>query len=658
MRRMKEEDRMARKFNKKARRSFVIFSVTVLAAVGAFSAAVVSVAQSRTEEYSIGPGSVVYDNQFEPVAFEEAGRIYRGWDKNYRLVDEQNQEFNLGRQTVAYEPDIGVLTVWGGGYRFRQDGTVDMLSNRYQVADLSESGFYKLSDRKYLLTGTEIKDDTGAVRVDGWAYLAADKSGNVQVMNETLSLKVLDSSYFTTGGIRFTVKEETLDLGLDRVVDLAMVMGSLQAVEDPFNLGQKFYAYTIKGGNGGNGGNGGTGGSGGAGGLGGTGGQGGTGGIGGSGGTGGIGGIGGTGGRGGTGGIGGNGGNGGAGGAGGVGGSLDNAGSNQAIVGRQSMTLKRVDGASTSADVEFRISDPFGYYGVIELRLYYASAREEDDPLAYVDVSPDDVDYTFQGLIPQTKYKLVMGYYDETEDDDAFVIMDTMRFWTKDVDCEFEVELLGVDQIGYYIHLEESYPVSSAQVVLLDDNGGETDSNLIDLLDANSSNGVNGRFDRPDENDGFSYYRLELRVVDHSLPEESENDYRVLKTARVKNPDYVDAGNTHKEEPAGNLPSADNGSSPGGSLSGGHQEPVQGPEEGPGTEDSKEAEPENAKPETTKPETTKPAEGQSEPDTAEPGTEAAGMETDVPESKTEAAETETEANKQETGAEVMEPEKT
>lgn len=535
---------MARKFNKKAKHSFAIFCGTVLTAVGVFAMGIVSVAQSRAEEFTVSPGSVVYDNQFERIEFGETGQIYRGWDKNYRLVADESREYNLGKQTVVYEPSSGALTIWGGGYRFRQDGTVDCLDSRYQISDLSETGFYKLSDRKYVMTGDEISDDKRAAQTGGWVYLIADKSGNVQVMNETLALKVLEAEYFTAGPLKFTVKEETLDLGLEREVNLAMVMGALQVVEDPFNLGQKFYSYSIRGGNGGTGGLGGSGGTGGAGGTGGDGGLGGTGGTGGSGGSGGLGGsggIGGDGGNGGTGGAGGAGGNGGAGGAGGAGGSLNNSDSNQAITGRQSMTLKSVSGTSSTGEVEFVISDPFGYYGVIELRIYYANAEDDEDAVALIDVSPDDTEYNFTGLLPETKYRVVLGYYEEDEEEGSFVIKDTMRFWTEKVDCELAVELLNADEIGYTVRIEDSYPAYTAELALMDNSGTDVDSCVLNMLEVCSYNGASGRIGRPSDHDNFSYYRLELRIFDTAS---SAGDYKVLKSTRVKNPDYESPAST------------------------------------------------------------------------------------------------------------------
>lgn len=291
---------MARKLNRKAKRSFAIFTVSVLASVGMFSTAVVTTTRAQAERFALTAGTVVYDNEFRQVDFGQEGRLYRDWDKTYKLIDENKKEYNLGRQTVVYEPANSTLSIYGGGYRFNGDGTVVQLESKYQVNDLSESGFYKLSDRKFVMTGDNIRDDGAGSRLLDGQYLVGDKSGNVQVINENLDMKVLGSKYFDNGNMRFTIKDETLDLGLNRTVNLAQVMGSLQVVEDPYNLGQKVYAYTIRGGDGGSGGIGGTGGTGGIGGTGGRGGDGGLGGYGGNGGTGGAGGIGGNGGTGGA----------------------------------------------------------------------------------------------------------------------------------------------------------------------------------------------------------------------------------------------------------------------------------------------------------------------------------------------------------------------
>lgn len=561
---------MARKLNRKAKRSFAIFTVSVLASVGMFSTAVVTTTRAQAERFALTAGTVVYDNEFRQVDFGQEGRLYRDWDKTYRLIDENKKEYNLGRQTVVYEPANSTLSIYGGGYRFNGDGTVVQLESKYQVNDLSESGFYKLSDRKFVMTGENIRDDQGAVQTSGWAYLIGDKSGNVQVINENLDMKVLDSNYFDNGNMRFTIKDETLDLGLNRTVNLAQVMGSLQVVEDPYNLGQKVYAYTIRGGDGGSGGIGGTGGTGG---IGGTGGRGGDGGIGGYGGNGGTGGAGGTGGNGGTGGAGGNGGsggsggNGGAGGNGGNGGDLDNSGQ-QAVQGRQSMGLRQITGGSNYADVTFKISDPFGYYGVINLAIYEVTDDMDDTDFTLatnsISVSPDDTEYRFQNLKPETKYEVVIGYYPDGEEED-FRKMDTMRFWTESVSNVLKIDLLSVDQIGYYARVADIYNQRTAVLRLYDTQGTQIEPDVeLDTEELYSEEGVSGVMDRPSSSTNYYQFQIYVNMGTDQIP-----DWRLVHSSKVRNPNTSSSGSGSGSTSGGNTNS---GSTSNNSLTTSEQE--------------------------------------------------------------------------------------
>lgn len=559
---------MARKLNRKAKRSFAIFSVSVLASVGMFSTAVVITTRAQAERFALTSGTVVYDNEFRQVDFGQEGRLYRDWDKSYKLIDEHKKEYNLGRQTVVYEPATGTLSIYGGGYRFNSNGSVIQMESRYQMNDLSESGFFKLSDRKFVMTGDSIHDDQGAVQTAGWAYLIGDRSGNVQVINENLDMKVLDSNYFENGTMRFTIKDETLDLGLNRTVDLAQVMGSLQVVEDPYNLGQKVYAYTIRGGDGGAGGIGGIGGAGGAGGRGGAGGIGGAGGLGGYGGAGGLGGAGGIGGSGGTGGAGGNGGaggaggNGGAGGHGGNGGDLDNSGL-QAVQGRQSMTLRQINAGANYADVTFKISDPFGYYGVIDLKLYEVTDDMDDQDPITISIGPDDTEYRFEDLKPETKYAVVIGYTPEGEDD--FMKLDTMRFWTKAVNNVLKINLLSTDEIGYYAKLADVYEGREAILRLYDDDGYEETNIALDTADLYSDEGAAGVITRPDddpEDIKFRYYHFEICV------DMGENFYQTVYSTKVRNPRAGSSSSSSSGSDNSSGSSSSGGSTSGGSSSG------------------------------------------------------------------------------------------
>ena len=272
------------------------------------------------------------------------------------------------------------------------------------------------------------------------------------------------------------------------------------------------------------------------------------------------------GGNGGNGGDGGAGGNGGSGGRGGDGGSIDNSGSDQAILGRQSMQLKQVTSDSSYIDTSFAISDPFGYYGVIELRVYEANHSANDDNyIAHAFVSPDDSDYRFtEKLLPKTKYRVVLGYYPEydesDEDEGSFKVMDTMRVWTKTVNCDFTVRSITSSGIEYALSINDDYPAYSARAVLYDESGSELSENEVDVSEA--ANGeVTEWFDAAVGED-VRTYRLELQIF-----AANSSQATVLKTITAKNPYYNSGSGSGSSGTSGG--STSGGSASGGSTSGG-----------------------------------------------------------------------------------------
>ena len=249
---------MARKLSSKVKKSFGIFSGVVLAGMGGMGGAVVRAAGTVSDQYAMEIGSLVYDNAYSRINLEGNGEVHRELNGNWNLKVDGGEKYDLGKKTVAYEPQSGSLKVFGGGWQFKEDGTVVKLSN-FEEIPLTESGFIKLSDRKYVLVGDDIHDASGKVTADGFLYIIADKAGNAHMMNDVMNVTSMDEMILNEGDFQYNIAEETLALG-ENVVDLQSVMSALNVVEDPFNLGRKKYAYTIRGGNGGAGGKGGAGG--------------------------------------------------------------------------------------------------------------------------------------------------------------------------------------------------------------------------------------------------------------------------------------------------------------------------------------------------------------------------------------------------------------
>ena len=451
---------MARKLSSKVKKSFGIFSGVVLAGMGGMGGAVVRAAGTVSDQYAMEIGSLVYDNAYSRINLEGNGEVHRELNGNWNLKVDGGEKYDLGKKTVAYEPQSGSLKVFGGGWQFKEDGTVVKLSN-FEEIPLTESGFIKLSDRKYVLVGDDIHDASGKVTADGFLYIIADKAGNAHMMNDVMNVTSMDEMILNEGDFQYNIAEETLALG-ENVVDLQSVMSALNVVEDPFNLGRKKYAYTIRGGNGGAGGKGGAGGIGGRGGTGGIGGAGGQGGIGGYGGAGGSGGSGGSGGNGGDGGSGGDGGAGGAGGAGGNGGSINGSSQSQNITGRMGMYIKSIDKSSNKLVVHFRINDTFGNYGEIEVRVKPSSGSGQ---AIIKRVGPDDEEVTFDQLTAGKRYTVTIGYYDD-EEDGEFRSMDVVRATTEDVSISFYITQVNSDDVCYSVQLDEDYVTSFTRVVI------------------------------------------------------------------------------------------------------------------------------------------------------------------------------------------------
>lgn len=500
---------MARKLSSKVKKSFGIFSGVVLAGMGGMGGAVVRAAGTVSDQYAMEIGSLVYDNAYSRINLEGNGEVHRELNGNWNLKVDGGEKYDLGKKTVAYEPQSGSLKVFGGGWQFKEDGTVVKLSN-FEEIPLTESGFIKLSDRKYVLVGDDIHDASGKVTADGFLYIIADKAGNAHMMNDVMNVTSMDEMILNEGDFQYNIAEETLALG-ENVVDLQSVMSALNVVEDPFNLGRKKYAYTIRGGNGGAGGKGGAGGIGG---------------------------------RGGTGGIGG------AGGAGGNGGSINGSNQSQNITGRMGMYIKSIDKSSNKLVVHFRINDTFGNYGEIEVRVKPSSGSGKE---IIKRVGPDDEEVTFDQLTAGKRYTVTIGYYDE-EEDGEFRSMDVVRATTEDVSISFYITQVNSDDVCYSVQLDEDYVTSFTRVVI----HNHTDMEDIFSVD-DAKEGYAGTISTVGLDSTTKKIRLNFQVSDNGT------SWTTLKSTTA----VLDLDSFFEDDDSSGGSSSGGGSSAGGSTGGG-----------------------------------------------------------------------------------------
>ena len=480
-----------RVLNGKVKRSMLLFGVVVLGCLGAVGACVGKVVATQSDLYTIASGSTVFDNAYNQVEVSTDASVSRSWDKLYTLAVNSDKK-TLGRQTVVYEPTSGAVKIFGSGYHLYPDGTVSMLDNYTQVDNLSETGFFKLSDRKYLITGSRIWDNVGLVDTSNYLIINLDDAGNARLLNDTMNVVAVEEGMtIYSDGLEFVLSSQTATIG-EHQVDLTSILGGIAGLGEGSSktgTGGEVYDITVRGGNGGNGGTGGTGGIGGIGGMGGTGGSGGTGGTGGTGGIGGIGGTGGTGVSGASGGI--------------------------TAAGRTYMVLKSVSSDAMSLDIGYQIADPFGNYGVGYLLVYdaaaglgnYSDTQAYTMPISLDDTSIHITEYTSgmtqdangnlvpvkSAIQPNKQYTIEIGYYSSEDENAPYKYMDIMRANTVNVTSSLKITQLELQNINAQISLDTDTAMNSVWVkVIQEDDSGSSEEAVQQLSGNEISEAKNG----------------------------------------------------------------------------------------------------------------------------------------------------------------------
>ena len=470
-----------RVLSSKVKRSMLLFGVVVLGCLGAVGACVGKVVATQSDLYAIASGSAVFDNAYNHVDVSAEASVSRSWDKLYTL-SLNDSKTTLGKQTVIYEPSSGSVKIFGSGYRLYADGTVSMLDNFTKVDNLSETGFFKLSDRKYLITGSRIWDNVGLVDTSNYLFISLDDAGNARLINDTMNVVAVEEGMtLYSDGLEFVLSSQTATIG-EHQVDLTSILGGIAGLGEGSSsttgAGGEVYDITVRGGNGGTGG---TGGTGGIGGMGGTGGSGGTGGTGGTGGIGGIGGTGGTGVSGGTGGI--------------------------TAAGRTYMVLKSVSSDAMSLDISYQIADPFGNYGVGYLLVYDAAAGlgNYNDTQAYtMPISLDDTsihitEYTSgmtqdengnlvpvkSAIQPNKQYTIEIGYYSSEDENAPYKYIDIMRANTVNVTSSLKITQLELQNINAQIGLDTDTAMNSVWVKVIQEDDSGNSKEAVQQLSGN-----------------------------------------------------------------------------------------------------------------------------------------------------------------------------
>lgn len=478
-----------KKIERKNTAEFNIFGSIIVLILIALTITVVAVVKNQTGTYAVSAGSCVYDIDNEYIPIEEEATLYQKGNGVYYLKTADKEVYTLGENAVVKDGEGRSIWVYGDLYQIAADGTVSVSSGCTEIKDLGKPGLYKLADRKYLMTGSNITSTDEEYSTTDYVYINIYQSGAAVLMNDQSNQNVMRPIMLNSEELYLDISSEYAFFN-NNLINLKNVLGStnqyggdaLIYVEGLVDDEQYKSAadtpdvITIVGGNGGAGGSGGSGGTGGQGGVGGTGGYGGTGGNGGSGGTGGVGGAGGTGGNGGDGGVGGDGGK----------------GSDANVNAIKWVKLVGVTAGIGTLDVDYVVTDITDDYVAVWLEVKHKNAQGQD-VTNQIYLSKTDNQFTIRDCIPGTYYEVALwysAYYRNNgaiAEDPTKVMVDSVKVQTSSNLGNIEVVKQTENTIEFDMKLDSQYLISSGKVSLFNSDGTPISSLPLDTSTINEA---------------------------------------------------------------------------------------------------------------------------------------------------------------------------
>lgn len=414
------------------KKSFLIIIILAILVVGVFSLFIYRYNKASKIEYILQEGVVIQDTDKNYMKLEVEGKLKIRWNGNYYLVY-QDKNVSLGKRVITYNELTGEMKLYGDYYEIQEDGKIVKYQDETILSNTTNTKFYKMADREYLLVDREIKSSDNNTQASGYLLVELDKLGNAKLSNNKINLKTITPTVLVTSKYRFDINNEILNFG-NYDIDLKKIIGS----------SNQYNADDANGGNGGSGGGGGGGGSGSGSGTGDGNGNGdGTG----------------TGSGTGTGGTG----------AGGDSEVINNRpGSGDTdiddIKDKTKMTsVVRVAEGMTQIDIDYVIYDPYNEYKSVYAEIMKAGKEE------VVYLSKNDTHMVIDNLVPDTEYTVNFVY--TTLDSDGELVRNTFdRLDLKTKKPSYSIEIYKIssveNKLTYKINLDSGYAISSVRVNL------------------------------------------------------------------------------------------------------------------------------------------------------------------------------------------------
>ena len=206
--------------------NFTMFVFIVLIIIFMIIIAVVNGLKNTKEKYEISSSACVYDYGANYIELENDSLISKKWTGNYYLKeDETKKEYKLGNYSVVYDRKKKSLDLFGTFYEVKKGGDIVKILDHNFINSTMQDKFYKISDRRYLIIGKNIKNNTGSLSTENYLIVIIDKSGNALLLNNEINAKTINEMIITTDDFEFDVANEILKYN-DEIINLKKIIGS------------------------------------------------------------------------------------------------------------------------------------------------------------------------------------------------------------------------------------------------------------------------------------------------------------------------------------------------------------------------------------------------------------------------------------------------
>jgi len=213
-----------RKYDIKNKRSFIIIVILSILVVAIFSLFIYKYSKVSKIEYKIESGSVLQDVDKNYLTIDDDATLKIRWNGNYYLVY-NDEKITLGKKVIVYNTITGGMKLYGSFYEISNDGKIVENKNETILPNTTDSKFYKIDDREYLLVASKIYSEDYSIEASNYLLVELDKAGNAKLSNNKINLKTISPTTLVTSEYTFDINNEILKFGeLD--IDLKKIIGT------------------------------------------------------------------------------------------------------------------------------------------------------------------------------------------------------------------------------------------------------------------------------------------------------------------------------------------------------------------------------------------------------------------------------------------------